>query len=72
MCQICARKEIYPYKLREHYVTHFKDDLDKKFGHFVEDNKCLLCSPPVPKANRTAVLRHMGTWHNKVGEFFIY
>lgn len=66
VCQVCLKSEPVLGKLRDHYVGHFIKEIEERYGKFVDDKSCTFCTPPSVKSSRSAVLRHIATWHSKV------
>lgn len=70
ICRIC-RKRIPKGSLKQHLVrTHYKAELTEIYHHVVKDKQCCFCERCFLGYGPSAIIEHIGAFHNKVFDFY--
>lgn len=70
ICRIC-RKRIPKASLKQHLVRmHFKEKLTEIYHNVVKERQCTFCERCFLGYGPSAIIEHIGAFHNKVFDFY--
>ena len=69
-CGVCKKRVMKGF-LKQHLVrVHFKAALLKAYPSVLEDRQCIFCERGFHGTGPSAIIEHIGSFHNKVYDFY--